>query len=289
MLVFLAAFLVGCGKVTNFGGKPTRPPERVVSLSPSTTEIISFDGLNGQLVGRTTSCNYPLYIDKLVPVYGSVKPDYEKLATVKGLSLVVYERALYSDADIAKLKEIGIPLFEFHAKDLEDFRESLKDLGQTLGAPLTTSQYLDKIQNSIEKAKASPPAKPAKVAVMTGNMIVGKNSFLADVIKTCGGTPAGPDADKFVPANPEQLIADNPDAVILAADISKYVADKRKQQEIAQQVHDAFAKDPRYKSLNAVKNDKIFPMDADVLLRQGVRVDKLIEAIATVVQAGGKE
>src|ERR1044072_114165 len=241
MLVFLALLIAGCNKPVTLGGtRPDQlPPSRVVSLSPSLSEIISFNGNNGQLVGRTTACNYPTYISTL-PVYGGVKPDYEKLAATKGLSLLVYDSTIYSPADIAKLKEVGIPLYEFHSKNLTEFRQRLKDLGKLLEAPLTTSTYLDKIQNAIDNAKAQPPSRPVKVAIMSGNLIAGKTSFLGDVVTTCGGTLAGPDVDRFVVVNPEQLIADNPDAVILAADISQFVANKDKQVAIGRQLHDQF-------------------------------------------------
>jgi ABC-type Fe3+-hydroxamate transport system substrate-binding protein len=290
-LLLLAVAFCGCGpKEYPFGGKPQRAPRAVVSLSPSTTEILALDGNSGQLKGRTSSCNYPAYM-VTIPVYGGVKPDYEKLAAdkqMKVVDLVVYDRSLYSDADIAKLKEIGIPTFEFHATNLDDFVIALRELSNAVDAPINISQYIDKITAERSAAKATWPSQKPKVAIISGSLIAGTKSFQASVAEAAGGTPVGPDADRFVPINPETLIQSDPQMILLAVDISPFSKDKAKQQQVAQAAVDAISNDPRYKALSAVKNHAVFPLDADVLLRDGYRVDKLINAVASQVRSVSK-
>ncbi|RYG87739.1 cobalamin-binding protein, partial [bacterium] len=71
----------GCQQAQAIGGK-ARPTiyRRIVSLSPSTSEVLVSNGI--PLSGRTAACDYPANV-KSVPVVAGVKPDYEALAKVK--------------------------------------------------------------------------------------------------------------------------------------------------------------------------------------------------------------
>ena len=90
-------------------------------------------------------------------------------------------------------------------------------------------------------------------------MIAGVKSFQADVVKAATGQPVGPDAQKFVSLNAESLIAMNPDIILTAGS------------------PDPIYDDARFKSLTAVKKNRVRGVVQDVILRRGVRVPELIE------------
>jgi len=97
-----------------------------------------------------------------------------------------------------------------------------------------------------------------------GYMILGTTGFLADCINGSGATATGPDSADFVPVNTESLLQWNPD-IILTSSLKEA---------------EAIAKDPKFSILNAVKNKKIISINADILLRKGQRVDRLIRNIS---------
>jgi iron complex transport system substrate-binding protein len=286
LLLLFALLLAGCQpEVVALGGKEYSPPAYVVSLSPSTTEVVASNGNTGQLRGRTKYCNYPPYLSKLpeVRTYGAVKPDYEKLAGDKP-NLIVYEKSLYSDAEIAKIKSLGIPVFEFHSNTLDEFILQLKELGDTLNSPLNMSQYIDRINAERRLAASKAPKIAPKVAALSGSMMNGTKTFVADVIRVSGGEPVGPDVNRFVELNPEALIQADPDIILLSVDIAALSENRDKQSQVATAAVEKFRADPRFKGLKAVKDNTVFPVDGDVMLRQGARVEYLITAISQVVQ-----
>lgn len=295
MLPFLVLILTGCAEpAIHLGGRPSRIP-RVVSLSPSTTEIVVQDGISGQLIGRTSACNYPAYLPQLnIEVYGGVKPDYEKLAA-KAPDLVVFDTSVYGPTDQAKIKEVARHTFAMHAASILDFEAELGKLGALLVAPLQMSQYVDKIEAERTTAIANAPAHHPKVVILSGNLIAGSRGFLADVVRTCGGTLAGPDADRFVDLNPESVAALNPDIILLAVDVAPVGTSigagsniKEKQEAIASAALSKFRSDPRMAALRAVKSNRVITANADVVLRQGARVDQLIKSVAEIVQGGSR-
>ena len=287
ILLFLCFFTAGCGeKLRVVGGwPPDWVPQREVSLSPSTTEILMVQGDSTRLKGRTSSCDYPLGLDS-VPIVAGVKPDYEKLEQVAP-DFVIYDAGLYSPADIEKIKSIkGVHVaYELNANNIEDFEKQLRELGVILMQSMKMSQYIDKIEGEREAAKSAPLPKPLKVAAFTGDWIDGTKGFLADVIRSAGGQPAGPDVDRFVPADPEALIQSNPDVILLATDITRAESDAGKKKEVMQRAVDQFMANPKFRSVKAVMSRHVYPVDGDVLLRRGSRVDVLIHAMGTIFHA----
>src|SRR5216117_4225287 len=60
----------------------SKPPRRVVSLAPSVTEILFAVGLDAEVVGVTTFCDYPPQA-KLKPKIGSSIPNLEAILGLK--------------------------------------------------------------------------------------------------------------------------------------------------------------------------------------------------------------
>jgi iron complex transport system substrate-binding protein len=279
-VLLLLGVLVGCQP------QDTRVPlkrrdrefKRVVSLSPGATEILAGSLGTSNLVGRTESCNYPSYIADKTPVVASVKPDWEKLRGARP-DFIVYDATLYSPQDVAKMKEVGASLFGFTAKTLDEYRTQVFELANYVGGSTRASDYLDKVQLEKSAAQGVAPEPLRKVAViMPGangqHMILGTDSFLADVVRASGGEPVGPKADRFVPLTPETLVSLNPDAIVVPA---------KDQSDSSGAL--AVARDPRFRSVNAVKERRIGAVLSDVLLRMGGRVDTCIRGISRIISA----
>lgn len=267
----LLLLLAGCQKPTPIGGKPL--PKlyiKVVSLSPSTTEIIGQYDVPDRLTGRTASCNFPTGLDN-VPVMGGVKPDYEKLAKAKP-DLIVYDRAVYGEADIQKLKELGIDTFEMDVHTVDGLIDWLYRYGAIGPDPLKFAEYADRIYQARQLAKAEALVPPARVAVLLGGsgeyLIAGKGTFQADIVRALGAEPVGPYAKAFVPASIEQLVKDNPDCIVTGKGDAAQVL-----------------RDPRLATVRAVRQGRVAGIDKDVLLRAGARVDQLIRTLQTFVNA----
>ena len=287
--LFLAlplALLVGCqSTAVQIGGK-TRPKRysAVVSLSPSTTEIVADMAYTAHLVGRTSADNYPLSAQK-VAVVASTKPDYEMIATLRP-DLVVYDGDLYGPADVEKIKALGADTWVMDAKTVDAYIDQLRHLASMLSTETNGATYVDKVFAARNAAQAEAKTPQPKVAIMlpgqgTEHMIAGAKSFYADAVKAAGGNAIGPDADKFVNVNPEWLISENPDAIVIGVN--------KADQTSANEAVNSLLKDGRFKNITAISKKQIIAIDQDVLLRRGWRVDKLIDGLHQALSnVGGK-
>jgi iron complex transport system substrate-binding protein len=249
--------------------------QRIVSLSPSTTEIVASDGDANTLKGRTAADNFPGALVLQVPIVAQVKPDYEKIQSLKP-QLIVYDKSLYSDQDVEKLKAAKADMFAIDAKTVDDFVKQLYELGSMLGFETRFNDYIERILQEQAAAKsASFPTKPKVAIIMPspdGNdMICGTKGFLGDVVNIAGGELVGPATDNFGTLNAESFVALNPDVIIVGGS------------KIDSSGPGLIMKDPRFKTIAAVKGNFVRALDQDVLYRRGQRVDMLINAMHKVI------
>ena len=90
----------------------SKPPRRVVSLAPSVTEILFAVGLDAEVVGVTTFCDYPAQA-KTRPKIGAAIPNLEAILGLKP-DLVVAGDNMRPDV-LAKLEQLKIPVFVLFA------------------------------------------------------------------------------------------------------------------------------------------------------------------------------
>lgn len=272
-LPFLAAFLVsGCQTTTSpIGGTvPDKVYARVVSLSPSVTELIALLNSTDSLIGRTSGDNRPAYI-KHVTIVANPSPDIEKIVQLQP-DLVIAEENLINANELEKLKEIGS--FDVEVIDidsLKDWEDAVYKLGSLLQAHTRASEVVDRVQQAISNAKLPDSMYKPKVMVAmspTSPWVAGTKSFQADVVRAAGGEPVGPDADRFVATNPESIVQWSPDILFVSDDPDKFTG-------------------AAWDSTRAGKDGEILEVYADILLRPGADVERLIEAMSKEIRRVG--
>jgi iron complex transport system substrate-binding protein len=139
----LFVILLGCSRnpdapaatkeFTDSRGKTVRivyPPRRIVSIIPSTTELLYAVGAGDQIAGVTTWCDWPPEA-AAKPKIGDIVVDYEKLATLKPDVVVTYwSQTKKTSADI---ESKGIPLFSVEPHSFEEIFRSMRMLGKMTG------------------------------------------------------------------------------------------------------------------------------------------------------------
>jgi ABC-type Fe3+-hydroxamate transport system substrate-binding protein len=267
--------LTGCqGTVySQQGGIPRSKVYRnVVSISPSATELVV--GLGAKITGRTASDDYPPTIKDVTVVMKGVKPNYEEISAMQ-TQLVVYDSELFSESDIAKFRELNIDTFDVNSNSIAELEDKVQKLGALLGLETMASAYVDRIRKAIDSVSGAAPEPKRKIAIiLPGNgsehLIAGNKSFLAELYDKLGGQLVGPDANNFVPLNAESFRALNPDLIIVGGKA------------------DSIRKDPRFAGMKAITGDHIFEfINQGLLIRRGVRVDKLAESLFNIMVTKG--
>lgn len=272
LALFVALLVaVGCGAPSSGvrEGKKPKQYANIISLSPSTTEFLTDMGGGLFLVGRSASCDRPEEMQNVEVVVSDTKPNYERIAELKP-DLIMYDKSLYSDDDIAKLKELGFELLELDATSVDKYADFGYSLGARMSIEMTTSRYLDKVYQALAAAVVKQTTNPrATVLLGDGSMgnylVMGSESIYAELYTQCRATPVGVEGTKFQEVNIERLIDMDPEVIFSDGNAKAIYAD------------------PRLQSISAVKNQHVYDYNAKDLVRFGAKLNTLIEKMSDTV------
>lgn len=239
-------------------------PQRIISGMPSITEMLYALGLENRIVGVTTNCNYPPEARKKEKI-GGFFLNLEKVVSLKPDLIVMLEDA--QKRDIAKFKDYGLPVYTINPHTVEEVMDALLKLGEITGEKKRAERIVARMRGrlaTVKKKKNRP-----KVLVIVGYnpiIVAGRNTFIDDIIKHAGGVNVVGQAKVAYPHYSfEDLLRENPEYIIIPAGVVKLKE---------------MLEDSRWRSLNAIRGNKILFIDGDVFFRPGPRIVEAIEEIA---------
>lgn len=239
---------------------------RVVSLAPNLTESIFAVGAGDRLVGVTTFCNYPEQAKEIAKIGDTMNPNMESIVALKP-DIVFVSTASQIENFTKTLEANGIAVYVTNPSDLSEVLTGLVKLGELLG---TTEQagalFSDLKARQMKVVSKVGSEYPSDVFVQISKeplFTIGKQSFLNMVISFAGGNSVTGEIDSAYPKlSKETALALNPEVIILSD------SDDNKE------ANEAFKNSP------AVKNGRVYKVNADLLSRPGPRLVDALEQIA---------
>ena len=298
LLLVLALVAAGCGQdgstsgaaapagqETSFpvsidtpGGKLTleRQPQRIVSMSPTATEMLFAIGAGGQVTAVDSNSNYP----KEAPTtdLSAYEPNLEAIAGYKP-DLVVYSD---DPGDLAAgLGKLGIPaLAQPAAKVLDDTYAQLDQLGRATGHLAEAGRLTESMRAEIQKitAAARPERPLTYYHELDKNLYTATSStFIGQLYKQLGMENIADAADKegtgYPQLSAEYVVKADPDLVLLADTKC-----------CGQSARTVAARDG-WEQLTAVRSGGVVELDDDIASRWGPRVVDFLKLVAAKVQS----
>jgi iron complex transport system substrate-binding protein len=250
-------------------------PIRIVSLSPSTTEMVFLLGMGDSLVGVTDYCNYPPEAKQIERVGGFGKPSVEKLLALAP-DLVVASGFNRSNV-LPILQQAGIRSLDVKVNSIDDMFQALRDIGDAVGKRQRADQAVASMQAELRAVAAQlPDAKkspPPRVFVELWDDpldTIGGGSFLDDVIARAGGLNVAHDLPQpHVRISAEKVIEWDPDVIIIA----HMARNPGSAAKIGQRIG--------WSDLKAVKQDRVLcDVPGDLILRPGPRLIEGVKLLA---------
>jgi iron complex transport system substrate-binding protein len=262
-----------------FCGAAASPPQRIVSLSPNLTEIVFALGLGDKVVGISSDSDWPAEA-KQKPKMGTFwQPNTETIIAAKP-DLVICESFLQHKEVAETLKRSGINVLSLRVESIEELYNTILSIGQGAGCPDKAETLAAKIKSELDqiRIKAST-AKKVKVlwAVQTEPMrVVGVKTFVNEIIDLAGGQNViEPTGDQYPSVGTETILTCGAEVIIQSA---MGTEDITKQQEAAEKFWS------RYANLPAVKDKKVYVIEADTVLRLGPRLPEGVKAVAKLLR-----
>lgn len=255
--------------VTDDLGREVRLPqkiERAVSLAPNITEMVFAVGAGDRLVGVTTYCNYPAEAQSIQKVGDTLNPNIETIIALKP-DVVLVSTASQLESFTKTLERNGINVFVTNPTSLKGVAQSVGEIGDVFDKRANADALQFKF-NGVKQGirEATRFLSTPKVFVQISReplFTIGQDSFLTEVVATAGGASVTSNVKTAFPKiSKETALALQPEAIILSDS-----PDNQEPNEV-------------FKNSPAVKNARVYKINADIISRPGPRLIDALKQIA---------
>ena len=246
------------------------PPQRIVSLNPTTTEILFALGAGPRVVGRT---KWDLWPDsaRLVPETGDgIRPNVEAVLARRPDLVVLYASADNRPA-AERFRSAGIATWAVKVDSIAEFARTVDALGRIVGDTARARLTRDTVLRALDSVRASTRGRTQVTVVWhvwdEPLIVIGGGSYLNELVEIAGGRNVYGDADEPSPqVSMEDLLRRSPDAVLAGP-----VGAARLRADAA------------WRALPAVREGRVLVVDTVLVGRPSVRLGEAARSLARLL------
>ncbi len=257
-----------------------KAPERIVSTSPSETEILFALGLGDRVVGVSDFDNFPKEVESKQKVGGVTEPNME--AIIGANADLVISGISIKDAALEKLRSLGLNVLRTDPKKVEDVLNNILLIGQISDKQAEAEALVAKMREDVRKvteaaATVKPEDKKKVYIEFSPGWTVGKGEFMDELIAMAGGINIASDIEGWSAINEEKIIKDNPDVIIYTLNITD---------ESGKKLEDLIQGRSGWDKIKAIADKNLVGLDGDTLSRPGPRITEALRQISNGIYPG---
>jgi iron complex transport system substrate-binding protein len=250
-----------------------RSPRRIVSLNPTTTEILFTIGAGGRLVGRTT---YDVFPDsaRLVPDLGpGLRPNVEAVLGARP-DLVILYGSDDNRAAADRFRQAGITVVGFKLDSIQQFQRITRILGRLTGDSLRADRVVDSVTATLERVRAATASLPRPTVFIHGwdspVIAITGGSFMTELLHIAGAQNIYDSIPvPSAPVTMEDIVARDPNFVIT----TPVSAAKMRVS-------------PVWRAVRAVREGHILAYDTNIVARPSVQLGMAARQFADLLHPG---
>ena len=255
LVIFLLVILASAHEINGSS------PKRIISLSPSITEILFEIGSGNQVIAVDNLSNYPN--EAPISDISAYDPNVEAISLLNpDLVILSYNIKNLNTA----LKKIGIETIYLPAPlNFEDILDQIDYLGLQTGNEDKAKKLISKMKNrmkTLQKLRENEKATKIYHEIDPNYYSPSKFSFIGDIYQKLNYKNVADKADisnlGYPKLSPELIISENPDLIVLPGKDNKYVEKVKLR--------------PGWGYIEAVKKNNFLLTNNDIASRWGPRI-----------------
>ncbi len=192
-------------------------PVRIVSTSPAVTEILFALGLDDEIVGVSSSCDYPEAAKSKPHLFDFSGPNIESI--IEADPDIILSDVAYGIPEDTKLllENSGIKIVLMTYTSVDDVLDNITLIGKITDKNKESAGLVDDISSSIDKiAKKAKKQDPKSVFINIGGYYTpGANTYINDLITTLGAENIAQSlGEGWIMLSTETLVEKDPDVYI---------------------------------------------------------------------------
>jgi iron complex transport system substrate-binding protein len=248
------------------------PPRRIASLSAGTTEILYAIGADQQIAATDKYSDYPEAAKK-TPKLDGFNPSVEAVAAVAPDLVVMIDNP---NNVVQALDGLGISVLYLKVPtSVAELLQQIQFYGDVTGHPTQAQRVAASIRarlDAVQRKVAGVQQGPRVYHELDPKLFTAApSSFVGDLYTLLKAQNIAPAGDKPYPQlTQEQIIANDPEVIVLADAVGGESADTVKAR-------------PGWGAISAVKNNRVYSIDGDLVSRPGPRIADGLEALAKIL------
>lgn len=250
-------------------------PQRIVSLTPDTTETLFAIGAGTRVVAKVEDiANYPPEAASVPVVATFAGVDVEQIVDLEADLVISAGTGLTQGAAVEQLRRAGIPVLVSYPTSIDEGLASIRRIGLAVGLAADAAHLADDIAARIDdlavlaSSAGTRPRVFYEIDVTGGIFTPPADSIYGEMFRLAGGEPISGDASYSISL--EELVAADPE-VILLGDAAYGVTPE----QVAQR--------PGWGGMTAVENGRIVAVDDVVVTRPGPRLADGLRALVAAI------
>jgi iron complex transport system substrate-binding protein len=268
-------------EVVDDAGRTVRlaaPARRVVPLIPGRTDVILALRAEDRLVARTRYDEDPR-IAHLPSLGDALTPSVEWLA-LQEPDLVIAWPDRQSRSVVTRLEELGIPVYSSGVESIAGARSSILDIGKLLGLSGRADSIVNRLDTVLDSVRsAHETGSHPSVLYLIGldpPQAAGPGTFIDEMVRLAGGVNVLADASALWPSvSVEDMLARQPDVIIISTAT-----------ESPRRVLDNLRVRPGWRTLAAVREDRVYLVDPGRMNRPGPALIEAVRLLAEAIHGG---
>jgi iron complex transport system substrate-binding protein len=246
--------------------------KRIVSLAPSSTEIVYALGAGAMLVAVDNYSDYPKSARALPHVGTDMAPSVETILALKP-DLVLVATSANAERSVDLIGRTGVPVYVSRADSLNAIYADVLGIGAALGRELQAKALVATLRTRVEVVRvryaAEPPTSTAVIVWPQPLVVAARGSHVGDLILAAGGRNVVTESTQPYPTySTERLVKLQPDVIV----VGTHATDPP-----------SLAALDALHAIPAVRDHRVYLIDGDLLFRPGPRVVDGIEALAKLL------
>ena len=242
---------------------------RIISLIPSSTELLFAIGYGDEIIAVSNYCNYPEDKIKNLPRIGDQNLNVEKIISLSP-TILVDTNSIHKRYE-SIFKKLKLNYVNIDIKTHSDVPKVAYWLAEQLGDKSKANPFVNEWNKEITSLNSNNLSKKIRIYAEIGSnpiVAVGGNNNIDSIITFAGGKNVLANHEDYPLINSEMVLLSNPEIIILIYPDANIDSVKNRL---------------GWKKIKAVQNNYIYAVDQDLFVRPGPRNLQAIRIVNNLI------
>jgi iron complex transport system substrate-binding protein len=251
------------------------PPQRIVTIFASNTEMVAALGLADRIVGIEAYTRYPPEVSNKPLVGGRLGFSVDAIVDARPDLVVVTPARQAAHQLVDPMERIGVPIIVLMQRSVREIFANIRLLGRAAGLPDRGEELAGRLEarlaSAVQRVKHREPPRVVMITGRLGNgllLVARPGTYTGDAIGLAGGRFALEGRGALAQVSPEAVLAADPDVLLYAGSPAQ---------------RDELINRPGWSEMRAVTTKRAYTVSRAELLIPGPRTIDGIEHLAALL------